>query len=118
MMDEREYQQRIVQCVPMLYHVARSILFDEHDCADAVQEAVFQGWVKRGQLRDAEKFKTWISRIVVNECRNIQRRAMKQKRAVEASIAEMQQLLQKVSWKIGYFEGQYQEYQKGREKAE
>lgn len=90
MMDEKEYQQRVTQCVPMLYHVARSILFDEHDCADAVQEAVFQGWVKRGQLRDADKFKTWISRIVVNECRNIQRRAMKQKKAVEASIEEMQ----------------------------
>ncbi|MBP3542217.1 MAG: MerR family transcriptional regulator [Clostridia bacterium] len=40
------------------------------------------------------------------------------KAEVEGRIAEMQQLLQKVSWKIGYFEGQYQEYQKGKEKAE
>lgn len=90
MMDEREYQERISQCVPMLYHVARSILCNDQDCADAVQEAVFQGWIKRGQLRDADRFKTWISRIVVNECRNLQRRAMKQKKAVEASIEEMQ----------------------------
>jgi len=40
------------------------------------------------------------------------------KAEVEGRIAEMQQLLEKVSWKIGYFEGQYQEYQKGKEKAE
>lgn len=40
------------------------------------------------------------------------------KAEVEGRIAEMQQLLQKVSWKIGYFEGQYKEYQKGKEKAD
>ena len=75
--------------MPALYRVARSILNNEHDCADAVQEAVFQGWVKRNQLRDTSSFKTWITRITVNECRNLQRRAMKQKMAVEASIEEL-----------------------------
>ena len=77
--------------MPALYRVARSILNNEHDCADAVQEAVFQGWLKRHQLRDMTNFKTWITRITVNECRNLQRRAMKQKKAVEASIEEMRQ---------------------------
>ncbi len=85
-MDEREYQSRILECAPSLYHVARSILNNEQDCADAVQEAVFQGWVKRRQLREPDRFKTWIIRITVNECRNLQRRSFKQKKAVEASI--------------------------------
>lgn len=40
------------------------------------------------------------------------------KAEVEGRIAEMQQLLQKVSWKIGYFEGQYQEYMQEKENAE
>ena len=88
-MDEREYQQRITECVPALYRAARSILSSEQDCADAVQEAVFQGWLKRSQLRDPSSFKPWITRITVNECRNLQRRAMKQKWAVEASIQEL-----------------------------
>lgn len=90
-MDEREYQNRINECVPALYRVARSILSNDQDCADAVQEAVLQGWIKRHQLRDADRFKTWITRITVNECRNLQRKALKQKRAVEASIEEMRQ---------------------------
>lgn len=90
-MDEREYQKKITECVPVLYRVARSILNNEHDCADAVQEAVFQGWLKRRQLRDMNSFKTWITRITINECRNLQRRAMKQKKAVEASIDELRQ---------------------------
>lgn len=87
-MDEREYQNRITECIPSLYRVARSILYNEQDCADAIQEAVLQGWIKRHQLRDVNRFKTWITRIVVNECRNLQRSALKQKKAVEASMEE------------------------------
>lgn len=90
-MDELEYERKIKEYTPALYRVARSILFNEQDCADAVQEAVFQGWLKRRQLRDPERFKTWMIRITINECRNIQRRTLKQKRAVEASMEDMAQ---------------------------
>ena len=88
-MDEREYQSRVTECVPALYRAARSILFNEQDCADAVQEAVFQGWIKRSQLRDTARLKAWLTRIVINECRNLQRGAHRQLRAVEASAAEL-----------------------------
>lgn len=90
-MNEREYEQKIAQCLPTLYRVARGILLNDHDCADAVQEAVLHGWIKRRQLRNADSFKAWMIRITVNECRNLQRRAMKQKKAVEASMEEMKQ---------------------------
>ena len=70
-MDEREYERRIRECIPALYRVARSTLFNGQDCADAVQEAVLQGWVKRRQLRDPDRFQGWMIRITVNECRNI-----------------------------------------------
>ena len=91
MMDEREYQQRICACAPALYRTARAILLNEQDCADAVQEAVFQGWLKRSQLRDPGKFCAWINRITINECRNLQRRSMKQRRAVEAGMEALRQ---------------------------
>lgn len=90
-MSEQEYQQKINACLSTLYHVARGILSNEQDCADAVQEAVFQGWIKRGQLRDEERFQAWILRITINECRNLQRRAHKQRKAVEASIENLRQ---------------------------
>lgn len=85
-MTEREYQNRIQEHAPTLYRIARSILSNDHDCADAVQEAVFQGWLKRNQLRDAERFRPWILRIVINECRNLQRKSQKQLRVVGAII--------------------------------
>lgn len=90
-MNEQEYQRRVRECLPSLYRVARAILYDEQDCADAVQEAVFQGWLKRGQLRDVERFRAWLSRITVNACRSLQRGKLKQKRAVEAGVERLRQ---------------------------
>ena len=88
-MNEREYQSRVTEFVPALYRTARGILQNDQDCADAVQEAVFQGWVRRRQLRDEARLKQWLTRIVINECRNLQRTALKQLRAVEASAAQL-----------------------------
>lgn len=85
-MTEREYQNRISECTPSLYRIAHAVLLNDHDCADAVQEAVFQGWLKRNQLRDESRFKPWIARIVINECRNLQRKTQKQLRVVGAII--------------------------------
>lgn len=89
-MNEREYQALISEYTPVLYRVARSILRSDQDCADAVQEAVFQGWIKRAQLRDKERFKPWITRITVNECRNLQRRTARELNALGVSLQEMQ----------------------------
>lgn len=88
-MDEQEYQRQISTCLPMLYRTARAVLRNDADCADAVQEAIFQGWRKRRQLRDSARFQAWMLRITINECRNLQRRSMKQLRAVSAAIDEM-----------------------------
>lgn len=85
-MTEREYQNRILEYSPSLYRIAHTVLFSDHDCADAVQEAIFQGWLKRNQLRDESRFKPWIARIVINECRNMQRKTQKQLRVVGAII--------------------------------
>lgn len=89
-MNEREYQSMIDEHTPVLYRVAKSILQNDQDCADAVQEAVFQGWRKRNQLRDRERFKPWIIRITINECRNLQRKNARQLSAVSAAVQEKQ----------------------------
>ena len=88
-MNDREYQAIINEYVPALYRIARSILRNDQDCADAVQEAVFQGWIKRGQLRDMERFRQWITRITINECRNLQRRSVRQANALNIAGREM-----------------------------
>ena len=49
-----------------LYRLARSLLKNEADAQDAVQDAVLTAYEKLGTLRSQEKFRPWIMRIVVN----------------------------------------------------
>lgn len=84
-MDEQSFLERASECERSLYRVSRSILWDDMDCADAVQQAVFKAWVNRRRLRDPEKFRSWLTRILINECRNLQRARLRQKNAVAAA---------------------------------
>lgn len=57
-----------------LYGVARSYLSSTADCCDAVQQALLRAWEKRGTLRNERYFRTWLTRILINECRTLLRR--------------------------------------------
>jgi RNA polymerase sigma-70 factor (ECF subfamily) len=57
----------------MLYRVCRTILRDEADCADAVQEAILAAWLCIGQLRSVESFPAWVARICIHRCYRITR---------------------------------------------
>ena len=86
-MDEQTYMQSVMALERNLYRVARSVLRNDSDAADAVQEAVVRGWLARRTLRENAAFKAWITRILVNECRNIQRTEGRRREA-ERRLAE------------------------------
>lgn len=56
------------------YRLAARILGDEGEAEDAVNEAVLRAWNGFGGLRDPDRFGPWLSRIVVNTCRNVLQR--------------------------------------------
>ena len=58
----------------MMYRVAISILRNEEDCRDALQDSVLKAWEKRATLRDEGSFRPWMIRIVVNNCNNVLRK--------------------------------------------
>ena len=78
-MTKEEFGQRVTAMQNRLYRIARGYLISEHDCLDAVSEAIFKAWQKRATLRDEKLFETWLVRILIRECVNIQR---KQKRII------------------------------------
>ena len=51
----------------MLYRTARSILKDDAEAEDAVQEAYLNAYRAMGSFRGDAKLSTWLVRIVVNE---------------------------------------------------
>lgn len=54
-----------------MYRIAISMLQNEEDAADAIQETVLKCWQKIGQLKDDKYFETWLVRILINQCNDI-----------------------------------------------
>ena len=72
-MDAVTFQTEAMRCERLMYHVGYSILHNDQDCADAVQEALARAWARRGRV-DADYFRPWLMRIVINECHTIGRK--------------------------------------------
>ena len=73
-MDKTEFAAAVLAAEPTLYRVARSMLHSEADCADAAQSAILRAWEKLDALKSPEYFRTWLTRILINECRSTLRR--------------------------------------------
>ncbi|MGH4122680.1 MAG: RNA polymerase sigma factor [Clostridium sp.] len=55
----------------LLYKVAKSMLESDDDCADAIQEAILKAYKSIDNLKEIQFFRTWLVRILINECHNI-----------------------------------------------
>jgi RNA polymerase sigma-70 factor (ECF subfamily) len=58
-----------------MYATARSILQRDTDCADAIQETIVKAFSSIDQLRRDKYAKTWLMRILINECHNLCRQS-------------------------------------------
>lgn len=72
-MNRTKFAELVLQNEKQLYRIARSILKNDEDCADAAQEAVAKGFACLQHLRDDRYAKTWLIRILIHECYRIRR---------------------------------------------
>ena len=72
-MDKEFFLRELEAQSAMLYRVAFTILRNDHACEDAMQDTALKAWEKRESLRAPRYFSTWITRICINACRDIQR---------------------------------------------
>lgn len=90
-MDKEEFTRAVLEYESALYRVAKSMLGSEADCADAAQNALLRAWEKQHTLRDTAYFKTWLTRILINECRAMLRQRARfvplEEEAAEGEIA-------------------------------
>jgi RNA polymerase sigma-70 factor, ECF subfamily len=54
-----------------LYAIASGILKSKQDTVDAVQETILHAYQGIVKLREPMYFRTWLTRILINECRRI-----------------------------------------------
>ena len=74
-MDEQVWLERMREAETSLYHVACAILSSEADRRDDMQETALRACEHRRTLRNEAYFKTWVTRIAVNVCRDLIRRS-------------------------------------------
>lgn len=72
-MTKTEFTDAVLAAEPVLYRVAKSMLGSEADCADAAQNAILRAWEKLDTLKKPEYFRTWLVRILINECKSVLR---------------------------------------------
>ena len=73
-LDQETFSALVVENQETLFHTAKAILRSDEDAEDAVQEAICAAFERRGSLREADKFRPWLLRILVNKCYDTCRR--------------------------------------------
>ncbi len=71
--DKEAFGQLIRLYTPDMYKVAKAILKNDEDAADAMQETALTCWMKLDTLKKDRYFKTWMMRILINHCNGIYR---------------------------------------------
>ena len=77
-MKDADYFSRIEPLKEHLYRVAYLYLGSESAAVDAVDEAVYRGYLKRRSLRREAYFSTWLTRILINVCLDELRRRQRE----------------------------------------
>lgn len=59
----REFEERLAECGPLAYRVARGVLRNTADAEDVAQEAMLRAYRRFDRLRDRSRFRAWLVRI-------------------------------------------------------
>lgn len=99
-MNDNEYMRRVRLMEDRLYRIAQAMLWREADSVDAVQEAVFRGWLKKDSLSDDDRLEPWLVRILVNECRDALRRRKREPAELVEAITEDDRLCEDLQLRL------------------
>ncbi len=64
------FEQKYKECEKSLFLVALGYLHSTEDAEDCVQDAVLSAIKSFESLKNKEYFKTWLTRIVINKCKD------------------------------------------------
>ncbi|MDE5949995.1 MAG: sigma-70 family RNA polymerase sigma factor [Acetatifactor sp.] len=73
-MVKEQFTREVLAAEKNMYYIAKSILGNDEDCADAMQNAILNAYSNLASLREEKYFRTWLTRILINECYSMIRR--------------------------------------------
>jgi len=92
--NHSSFEKLILSHKLIMYRVSRTILTRDEDCADAMQEAIMKAFKSIHTLREPKYFKTWLIRILINECYQLLRKSK--------NIISINKLPEQLSSEMGY----------------
>ncbi len=96
-MDFKEqFSQNVLKYSNSLFFVAKGVLKNDADAEDAVCNAIMKAYENFGQLKDIKAFKSWITRIVINEAYMICRK--------NKNTQSIEEILQEPSYIVKYYD--------------
>lgn len=72
--DAEAFISLMEECRMSFRRVAFGYLGNDEDVADAIQDTILDAFEHIGSLKKAEYFRTWVTRILINNCTRIYRK--------------------------------------------
>ncbi len=88
LLDKDTFCTLVLREQDTLFRAAKAILRSDQDAEDAVQEAICSAFASREQLRDLNRFRPWLVRILTNKCYDLCR-----KRRPQVDLADVEDYL-------------------------
>jgi RNA polymerase sigma-70 factor (ECF subfamily) len=93
--NRREFEERLAECGPLAFRIARGVLRNSADAEDVAQEALLRAYRRFDRLRDRQRFRSWLVRIAfrlaLDRARSAKRREQRETlwmRAMERPTTE------------------------------
>ncbi|MGB6900213.1 MAG: sigma-70 family RNA polymerase sigma factor [Candidatus Acidiferrum sp.] len=78
----QEFEERLAECGPLAYRVARGVLRNSADAEEVAQEALLRAYRRFERLRDRTRFRAWLVRIAfrlaIDRARSSKRREVRE----------------------------------------
>lgn len=99
-MNNEEFKAKILPHYKSMYRVAASVMGNDNEAADAVQDAMLKLWDRRNHLRNVSNLKSYCLNVVRNVCLNIiQRRKVPSDADTITDIESDEDIHSEIEWK-------------------
>lgn len=86
--NKKAFEEIVNKVYKKLYIIAKSRLMNEEEACEVVWDSILTAYNRLWALRDANKFNSWITKIVLNNCNSVIRKRKIREVAFEYENAE------------------------------